>query len=152
MENYSIYYLTDNSNEIRYIGLTCRKLKTRLSIHLNDKRHNPHKNNWIKKNKDCIRIVEIENDLFLDDAKTAEMHYISLLKNLGANLLNATQGGDCSPNKGKTPKNKGVFKYSNEIIEKIQKDYIPNVFGTIKLSKKYNIPTSSVERYLKITL
>lgn len=150
MENYKIYYLTDNTSQIRYIGLTCKKLNTRLKVHLNDKRHNPHKNHWINKNYHNIKIIEIENGLNLNEAKLAEMQYIKHLKNLGLKLLNATDGGDCSPNKGKKSKNKGVFKYDYELIKSIQKDYIPYKFGSIKLSKKYNIPTSTVERYIKI--
>lgn len=50
---------------------------------------------------------------------------------------------------GKSNINKGVYKYDNELIKKIQLDYIPFVFGTIKLSKKYGIPTTTIERYIK---
>jgi hypothetical protein len=54
--------------------------------------------------------------------------------------------------KGITPKNKGIMKHDIELIKKIQADYIPYVFGTIKLSKKYGIPTTTVERYVKMKL
>jgi hypothetical protein len=54
--------------------------------------------------------------------------------------------------KGITPKNKGIVKHDIELIKKIQSDYIPYVFGTIKLSKKYGIPTTTVERYVKMKL
>lgn len=149
---YKIYYLTDSSNKIRYIGLTCKKLSSRLKVHLNDFRHNFHKINWINKNKENIRIVLIEDNLTLDEAKLAEIQYIKYFRGLGLNLLNATEGGDCSPNKGKEAKNKGVFKYDYELIKKIQSDYVPNVFGTIRLANKYNIPSSTIERYVKMKL
>lgn len=152
MNNYKIYYLTDCSGAVRYIGLTCKKLQSRLMVHLNDFRHNPHKIRWINKNRDNIKIVQIEDGLSMDEAKLAEMEYIKLFKKIGFNLLNATDGGDCSPNKGKISKNRGVYKYDIELIKKMQSDYIPNVFGSIKISKKYNIPSSTVERYLKIKL
>lgn len=51
---------------------------------------------------------------------------------------------------GKNSINKGVYKYNDELIKKIQLDYIPYVFGTIKLSKKYGVPTSTIERYIKL--
>lgn len=150
--NYSIYYLSDNTEKIRYIGLTCKKLSHRLRVHLNDERHNFHKINWVKKNKENIKIVLIEDNLSLEEAKLAEIQYIYNLKKLGSNLLNATDGGDCSPNKGKVAKNKGIIKYDKNIVRQIQNDYIPYKFGSIKLSKKYNIPTTTIERYLKIEL
>jgi predicted GIY-YIG superfamily endonuclease len=149
---YKIYYLTDSTKKIRYIGLTCQKLCTRLSVHLNDKRHNPHKIRWIAKKKSEISIVQIESNLSLEEAKAAEIQYIYSFKKLGLKLLNATNGGDCSPNKGKASKNKGIYKYNYDLIKKMQCDYIPNVFGSIRISKKYNIPTSTVERYLKVNL
>jgi predicted GIY-YIG superfamily endonuclease len=52
---YKIYYLTDISNKIRYIGLTCKKLSSRLTVHLNDFRHNFHKINWINKLNDATK-------------------------------------------------------------------------------------------------
>ena len=54
--------------------------------------------------------------------------------------------------KGIPSKYKGVTKYPIELIKQIQSDYIPYVFGTIRLSKKYNLPTTTIERYLKINL
>ena len=149
---YKIYYLTDSTNQIRYIGLTCKKLAARLAVHLNDFRHNFHKINWMNKYKDSIKIIEIESNLNLDEAKKAEIQYIKIFKDAGVKLLNATDGGDCSPNKGRKAKNKGVFKYDINLIKQIQADYIPNVFGTVKLSKKYNIPSSTIERYVKISI
>jgi hypothetical protein len=149
---YKIYYLTDHTESIRYIGLTCQKLNTRLRVHLNDKRHNFHKINWINKNRENIKIVLIEDNLTLDEAKIAEIEYIKYFKQLGAKLLNATNGGDCSPNKGKIAKNKGIYKHDYDFIKQIQSEYIPYKFGTIKLSKKYNIPTTTLERYLKLSL
>ena len=54
--------------------------------------------------------------------------------------------------KGIPSKYKGIVKHDIELIKKIQADYIPYVFGTIKLSKKYGIPTTTVERYVKMKL
>lgn len=54
--------------------------------------------------------------------------------------------------KGIPNKYKGIVKHDIELIKKIQADYIPYVFGTIKLAKKYGIPSSTVERYVKMKL
>lgn len=51
---------------------------------------------------------------------------------------------------GKQSYNKGIYKNDLDLIKAIQNDYIPFRFGTIKLSKKYNVPTSTIERYLKL--
>lgn len=50
---------------------------------------------------------------------------------------------------GRQSKNKGCYKYDIKLINKIKADYIPYKFGTIKLSKKYGIPTTTIERYIK---
>lgn len=54
--------------------------------------------------------------------------------------------------KGRKSNLKGILKYDTELIKRIQQDYIPYEFGSIKLSKKYGIPTSTIERYLKVKL
>ena len=46
--------------------------------------------------------------------------------------------------------NKNKLKYDIELINRIKADYIPYEFGIIKLSNKYRIPTSTIERYLKV--
>ncbi len=153
--NGKIYYLCDETNKPRYIGFTEFDLIKRLREHKNDYRHNQHKVNWIKKNRNSLKIVLIEDGIkTIDDMKEKEIYYINLYKNNGFNLLNATDGGDKCPfnRKGMPPINKDIRKIDNDLIYQIQNDYIPNKFGIIKLSKKYNIPTSSIERYLKIIL
>lgn len=68
---------------------------------------------------------------------------------LGKNLSIEHKEKLSKSRKGKISANKEVYKYDNELIKKIQLDYIPFVFGTIKLSKKYGIPTTTIERYIK---
>jgi hypothetical protein len=146
----SIYYLHSGDFIPRYVGLTTKDISVRLSQHLVDRRHNPHKVNWIKKHKRNIEFVLIEEGFFsIDELKNKEIYWIDRLKSLGYNLLNATEGGDFSPNKGVVAKNKGVTKYGKEVIEAMLKDCVPGEFGAIRLSKKYNIPSSTVERYIK---
>ena len=147
----SVYFLHSGNFVPRYVGLTTKNLEHRLSQHKVDCRHNQHKINWVKKYKDSLAIFEIEQgDFSIKELKEKEVYWISRLRCLGYNLLNATDGGDYSPNKGRKSSNKGKTKYSKELIDKIQKDYIPYKFGSIKLSKKYGIPTSTKERYIKL--
>ena len=153
--NGKVYFLCASDNIPRYIGITTMSLTKRHREHLNDYRHNIHKVNWIKKNRKDIKIVLIEDNIkSLDELKSKEIEYISNYRNNGFKLLNATDGGDLCPysRKGKDPHNKGIRKIDDQIIKNIQKDYIPFKFGFIKLSKKYNLPESTIERYLKLSI
>jgi hypothetical protein len=145
----NIYYLHNGDFIPRYVGLTTKPLEYRLAQHLSDERHNQHKINWIRKYKDTIEIFSLEDgDFSIKQLKQKEVYWIKRLKSLGYNLLNATEGGDYSPNKGRKSPNKGKTKYSNDLIQKIVKDYVPYKFGYGKLSKKYNIPQTTIERYI----
>ena len=118
---------------------------------MRDVRHNEHKINWIKKYGTTISIVEIEAGIkTAEEAKQREIYWIATLKNIGCNLLNATEGGDYSPNKGRVARNKGMYKVSSDTISKLKEDYKTGKYSQLKLSKKYNISKSSVDRYLKI--
>jgi hypothetical protein len=146
--NYKIYYLTDKSNKIKYVGLTRLDLNKRLSFHLNEKRWNTHKTNWIRKNKDHIKIFLIEDNISsLEDAKIAEVSYIKNFKNLGINLTNGTDGGDYPPSVRKDPHNKGKSKY-NYLKDQIIEEYINSDKGQSYFSKKYNVPKSEIGRIL----
>lgn len=104
-----IYGLVDpRTNEIRYVGKTTQTLNKRLSQHLcSNKKHNPHKFNWINQLKTLnlkptIILIESCND---KNWVEREKHYILTIEN----LTNITQGGE-----------NGLF-FSKEIIEKISK-------------------------------
>jgi len=146
--NYKIYYLTDYTGKIKYIGLTKLTLEKRLSFHLNENRWNTHKTNWIRKYKKSISINLIEDCIeSLSDAKEAEITYIKFFKKFGLKLVNGTDGGDYPSLIRKNPHNKGKSKYShlrNLIIE----EYMNSNNGQSFYSKKYNIPKSEIGRIL----
>jgi hypothetical protein len=71
---------------------------------------------------------------------------------LGKNLSEEHKKKLSDKAKGRISCNKNILKYDVELIKKIKSDYIPYVFGSIKLSKKYNIPTTTIERYLKLNI
>jgi predicted GIY-YIG superfamily endonuclease len=146
--NYKIYYLTDHTNKIRYIGLTKLELKKRLQFHLNEYRFNTHKTNWVKKNRDNISIILIEDCIKdINSAKEAEVTYIKLFKENGVNLVNGTEGGDYPSLTRKEAHNKGKSKY-NHLKDLIINEYINSNEGQSFYSKKYNIPKSEIGRIL----
>lgn len=96
MKNYKIYALKEkNNNEIKYVGLTTRKLTTRFKRHLRDK-HISYKTNWINKiGRDNIEIILLEDDITdFNILCEKEIYYIAKYKKLGHKLTNMTEGGD----------------------------------------------------------
>lgn len=94
-----IYLLIDPAtNEIRYVGQTCRKLKKRLSQHVHDV-SDTHKSRWIKKLKrfgytPLIKVVQFFENISDKDLNNAEVYWIRHFKELGNNLTNSTDGGN----------------------------------------------------------
>ncbi len=98
MKQGNIYVLKDPiSLEIRYVGQTSRKLKSRLSAHLLDakKNKNYHNVNWIKSliKDNLVPIIESIEECALDKLNEREIYWIAFYKNLGYNLTNSTDGG-----------------------------------------------------------
>lgn len=100
---YSVYGLkVQNSDEIRYIGITKKKPETRLKEHYhkltsNIKANRPltHKERWLLKNKGLIVVELIENEIITKkQVLEKEIQYIKIFKSLGARLVNSTIGGE----------------------------------------------------------
>lgn len=86
------------SGKIRYIGQTKQKIKDRLRGHIYDKRHNPHKVNWLNKLKKLNLISELRVEI-LEECHTEllnerEQFWIEIFKE--NKLVNKTTGGDCN--------------------------------------------------------
>ena len=94
--NYKVYKIQRiDTNEIVYIGITKNKLQQRFSSHLREKKNNLKKVNYFQKYRDLLEIVCIEKGIEnLKQANEKEIYYIKKYRNLGCNLLNATDGGD----------------------------------------------------------
>lgn len=100
---FKIYCLKSSEDKelIRYIGLTIKKLQTRLNEHLSESKNlKTHKDKWIQSvlksnNKVIIELIDDESISF-DELKEKEISYIKLLKSFGCKLVNGTKGGDGS--------------------------------------------------------
>jgi len=107
---YKIYKLIDPlTNEVRYIGITTRSLKQRLSQHCWDSKNGKitHKKNWINKlsisnHKPIIQLIE---NCFENEWEEKEKYWI---KNY-SNLTNTSKGGQ-----GVIFKNKNTIKSITE--------------------------------------
>lgn len=94
---------TRNLSDIRYVGKTIQKLKTRLSQHLSLARNmaKRHVYNWIRKELSEgyeISITEIDSvETDVEEVwQSLEQHWIAEYKKLGYNLTNETKGGEGS--------------------------------------------------------
>lgn len=109
-----IYSLHDpRVNSVRYVGFTSRTLEERLAAHLYRKEGNSHRVNWIRKliNDGVIPIILLLEEVPFSDYEIAERWWITHFKKQGANLVNATDGGDGSP---------GRIQSKEEIAKRIQ--------------------------------
>lgn len=80
-------------NQIRYVGMTKRSLKKRLSEHLYYK--NRCLTEWIFEQNKNIDIMLLENNIYsLEECNMKEIFWIDFYKKEGNLLLNKTKGGD----------------------------------------------------------
>lgn len=99
MRKYYIYALIDPlTNMVRYIGRT-DDIKRRYSEHLREcnwTKKRSHKSHWISRllKNNSTPIIEILEETIFDKSGFWEIHYISLYKSWGFNLINKTSGGD----------------------------------------------------------
>lgn len=109
-----IYGLADpDTNEVRYIGKTVKKLSARLRGHIGDSKKRNHRSaNWIKS---CIEngkepeIFEIDIVDVGDDWVEAEQFWIAMMRYLGCDLTNHAIGGQGTDG----------YKFTEEQIKKL---------------------------------
>jgi hypothetical protein len=123
-----IYALFDpRDNQPKYIGLTRRSLKERLTEH-NKEKHICKKTSWVQSIramglKPWIELIDVVEPI---EADFWERHYISLYRAWGFELKNSTLGGDYSPlmseeTKRKLSKAKKAYKFTPEHLENLRK-------------------------------
>ncbi len=139
MENYKIYALKlKDDDNIRYIGLTKKTLEERFKRHLRETIKKNNKNgNWIKKNKENIEIILIEENINdVEMISKREIYWIKYYTELGIELTNGTLGGF----KGE-PTEETRIKLSesqkNKVLSQETKDKIKNTLTGKKLTKEH---------------
>ena len=107
-----------------FIGLTKRKLNTRLSGHKNQaKNGNTHKDRWIRKNDYNVEIYLIEENITnLNEANGREVYWIKYYRDLGYDLVNTSDGGDGTSGVKPT---------------QAQKDYLSSLYKGVPLSEEH---------------
>lgn len=107
---YKIYTLADpRTNEIRYVGLTCKTLASRRSSHLTDARNlskKNHRTHWLRSllKQQLKPVIELLDEASsYDDLIKLEIYWISQLKAWNFRLINETDGGEGSVGYKHTP-------------------------------------------------
>lgn len=107
---YTIYTLADPiTNEIRYVGLTCKTLAARQSRHLTDARNlskKNHRTHWLRSllKQQLKPVIEtLDEASSYDELIKLEMYWISQLKAWNFKLTNETAGGEGSIGYKHTP-------------------------------------------------
>ena len=94
---YKIYFLYENSNRIRYIGMTKNSLELRLKNHFKEsKKGGNYKCRWIRKclkTDTPINIGLLQSFYSLLDCLEAEKYWIKYFRNLECALVNSCEGG-----------------------------------------------------------
>ena len=113
--------INKNTNEIRYVGKTKRKLSDRLCGHVHEateKEYNDPKSKWIRKTgKENIEIISIEESQNEDEA---ELWWMDYLEFLGCNLLNVVRykvGGTNGRKLSEDKQKELLRKYKDPSIE-----------------------------------
>lgn len=94
-KTYTMYALCDGE-QIRYVGITGRDVKKRLSEHIKDKRISK-KRNWLvcmKRSGKEVSVKILLTNLSREEAVSSEVETIALYLEKGFRLVNQTTGGD----------------------------------------------------------
>ena len=148
---YKIYGLKlKDSEDIKYIGYTSRLLEKRFHDHIfNTIRLKTKNANWIKKHKDEIEIILIEDNIPTHkDVCSMEIYYIKMYKELGYDLNNLTNGGDGVCGKPHTEETKSKISKANKgkIISEEQKRKLSNKQTGKKYSNEAKMKMSESHR------
>jgi hypothetical protein len=146
IRKFYIYVLKDpNTLEIRYVGVTCTSLSSRLAQHIYDsKKSGTYKRNWIGQllKNNTKPIIEIIEECTYLDYQEREIYWISFYDN----LTNTDKGG----NGVVTNRSKESIKKSSEakFSPVVAIDINRNVFfynSHKQASKETGVPRTSIE-------
>lgn len=157
MKNYTVYLLKNSKKEIRYIGITKQKIKSRINSHkrdcFNKKRsdYNCPRNCWLRKTINEIGYIPYEVILSNIDEKTAfkvEKNLISFYGRKDLNqgsLMNADEGGTG----GHRIKSSGELAFLERIKRPVkQYDFNGNLITSwdyiLEAEKNTGVPNSKI--------
>jgi hypothetical protein len=110
-----------DTGDVRYIGKTC-DIERRVKWHMNQKTKD-HKGFWVaklKRDKKRPLVQVLASGLTFDQANDLEVFLIAMLRLMGADLVNTTDGGEgCSG-----------FHHSEETIRHLRKINLGNNHGS----------------------
>lgn len=125
-----VYGLADPiTSEIRYVGLTTKPLEVRLRQHINDSHNvrNRHLYIWMRTLPEPPLAIVLEQDP--QDLIATEIKWIAHYREIGANLVNGTAGGD------------GIFNPPPEVRKKLSSWQIGR-----KLTPEHRAKLSAAQR------
>ncbi len=145
-----IYILKDPINlKIRYVGVTCTSLKSRLSQHIYDsKKKGTYKRNWINslKKKNLKPIIEKIEECNYKNYQEREIFWISYYDN----LTNTDKGGNgvVLNRKKESIKKSSEAKYKPVVAIDFKRDVY--FYKSLKeASEKIGVPKSSIQYSIK---
>lgn len=144
MKTTSIYLISDEIGNIRYIGKS-NNPRRRLNQHINDS-FNLHKYNWLQSiiKRGYFPKIEVIDEVPIDEWEFWEVYWISQFKTWGFNLLNVSKGGSdmsyviTEKSKVKMRKSKLGIKLSEEHKAKIAKGVEEKAKSTPNYNKCYD--------------
>lgn len=148
MKTTKIYFLRDpNTYLIRYVGKSCDPYKRTFNeksryCHINDAKdlnNHTHKANWIRSllNNNKLPVLCIIDEVPKDNWQWYEKQYIKLLKDIGCDLTNSTEGGDGGSG-GAYFKGKKHSENSKKLIKESNKKSWSNESLRLKQSLKFS--------------
>lgn len=153
MNKVLIYTLTDpRTNLVRYVGMTRKTLKQRLSTHMSiiRKKENNRRSTWIRKlaKLNLKPIIELLDEVDEADWDFYEQYWISQIKTWGFDLKNTTLRGKSSFDILRV---KGSVTRQRDLVYQLDRDKnIINVFkNAIDAAKTLNLTIDFVKDRIK---
>lgn len=139
-----IYTLSDNDNNIRYVGKTVRKLEDRLKEHIHVAKSGKiknHRTNWINSllKLSIIPIITEIDSCPWNKSSNLEQYYIKYYKELGFDLVNETLGGE--GNLGYTKSKETIKKLKFSLQNRLGPVYQYDINGNF--IKMWNNPSEA---------
>lgn len=142
-----IYILIDpRDNRIRYVGQTSN-IKLRYQKHCKRQQQKNHRGNWLSllHSLDLKPIMEVIEECSESVWADRETYWIKYYRELGCDLVNATDGGEGIPNPSVETRSKMSYAHKHRSKEhrlKIREIFLGNAFACGKRTEEYRLKRS----------